>query len=81
MIPQEKLKRDIAKKYGISLGEINEMILSQDMLVSEVISKRSDAENLKFMSIRLPGFGIFHVPKKRINKFKALREDPNINFK
>jgi len=81
MIPQEKLKRDIASKYGISLGEMNEMILSQDLFLSEVIKNKADRKNLKFPSIRLPGFGIFFVPEKKIKKFREIREDPNINFK
>ena len=80
MIPQEKLKRDIASKYGISLGEMNEMILSQDLFLSEVIKNKADRKNLKFPSIRLPGFGIFFVPEKKIKKFREIREDPNINF-
>ena len=80
MIPQEKLKRDIANKYGISLGEINEMIMSQDLFLSEVIKNKADRRNLKFPSIRLPGFGIFFVPEKKIKKLKELKENPNVNF-
>lgn len=69
MTPQEKLKREIAKKYGILLGDMDEIILSQDLFVAEVIKNKADRENHIFPSVRLPGFGIFHAPEKRVKKF------------
>lgn len=72
MIAQQKLKRDIAKKYGISLGEMDEMVLSQDLFVAEVIKNIADRENYIFPAVRLPGFGIFFAPEKRVKKLKEI---------
>ncbi len=81
MIPQEKLKRELAKKYDIGLTQLNEIITCQSMVVADVIGNRSDRETLSFPSVRLPGFGLFYVPEKKLRVLRRVKYDPNHKFK
>ncbi len=75
MIPQEKLKRELAKKYDIGLTQLNEIITCQSMIVADVIGNKSDRETFTFPSVRLPGFGLFYAPERKVNRFKYLKEN------
>ncbi len=81
MIPQEALKRQLAKKYGINLGQMTEIIMLHDRFIATVISEKSNRDELYFPSVRLPGFGLFHVPEKKMKVLRRVKYDPNHKFK
>lgn len=75
MTKEENLKKQIAKKYGINLAQVKEIVSCQDKFVADVIGKKSDRDTLYFPSIRLPGFGIFYCPDYKKKIFTKLKEE------
>ncbi len=74
MTKEEALKKQLAKKYKLSLSQVREIVSIQDRFVAEVIGKKSDRDKLYFPSVRLPGFGIFYCPEKAKEAFRKLKE-------
>lgn len=72
MTVEHDLKKQLAKKYNLTLAQVEEIISSQSAFVSEVMSKKADRSNYKFPSVRVPGLGVFYCPDYLVKKFKEL---------
>ena len=75
MTTEHNLKKQIAKKYGVTLRQVEEIIASQEEFIATVIGKYSDREKLYFPAIRLPGFGTFYCPEYLKKIFKEKRDE------
>lgn len=72
MTVEHDLKKQLAKKYNVNLGQIEEIISSQSAFIAEVMSRKADRENYKFPSVRVPGLGVFYCPDYLVRKFKEI---------
>ena len=81
MTEENKLKKQIAKKYGVSVGQVYELINLQERFLAEAIGQKSDRSKLYFPSVRLPGFGVFYVSEVKLKKLRELKANPNSKFK
>ncbi len=77
MTKENELKKQLAKKYGLTLGQVNEAVMMQDKFVADVLSKKVDREAGYFPAVRLPGFGIFFCPDKVREKFIEVNKKKN----
>jgi nucleoid DNA-binding protein len=57
---QDKIIRDLAKKYDLSVKQVEEAVYSQFKFTTQVMKKG------EFESVRLPYFGKFHVNPGRL---------------
>lgn len=62
----DEIFEKLAKKYGVSKGDIESMVESPFKLVRERIPKDSVKSEGIFPSIRIPFWGIFYVPDYKI---------------
>jgi len=69
MSKEDNLKRQLAKKYGVSIAQIREAVKLQDKFVAHVIKNEVNREEGYFPSVRLPGFGLFYCPEILKKKF------------
>lgn len=74
MTREDELKKQLAEKYGITLGHMREIVSLQDKFVAETISKEVNRETGYFPSIRLPGFGIFYCPERKRKKLMEINK-------
>ncbi len=72
MTSEEKLKRQLAKKYGINLGQVREAVRLQEKFVAHVLTNEVDRKEGYFPSVRLPGLGLFYCPETKKQKLKEL---------
>jgi len=77
MTNEHDLKRQIAKKYGVTLRQVEEIVASQEEFVANVIGKYSNREELHFPAIRLPGWGTFYCPEylKKVFETKNIKDE------
>ncbi len=75
MTQEEKVKRSLAKKYGLTLGQMDEIVKLQGRFVSDVIGAKADKGKLYFPSVRLPGFGVFYCSQKKLEY--TIRQNKN----
>jgi len=72
------LFKELAKKHGLTMEQIEKVFEAPFKLQAHNMKQRCDREKLKFPSLRIPYFGIFHCPewhKKRLKK----KNDENAN--
>lgn len=62
MIEKELIKQ-IAKKYHLTQGQVEEMLNLQFRFVAQVIGKKSNRDELYFPSVRVMGLGVFYSPE------------------
>lgn len=74
MTEEDKLKKALAKKFGISIAKTREVISLQDKFVAHVISQEADRDLCNFPSVRLPGFGLFYCPDKVKKNFEKVNK-------
>ena len=63
----------LANKYDLTQGQVEEVIITPFLFASRVI-KGADPKTLEFPSVRIPFFGLFFVPKRKIEMVKKFRE-------
>ena len=74
MTIENDLKKQLARKYGITLKQVEEIISHQHKFVAKVIGEMSDRDKLYFPSIRLPGFGVFYCPESVKEKLREINK-------
>ena len=73
MIEQERLLKELARKYGISLQQARDI---EDSLkfVATVMKDKVDRDTSFFPAVRVPFFGLFHCPERVLRHIKKLNE-------
>lgn len=71
------LFKELSKKYGVTLQQLEEVFEAPFRLQVENMKKRCDRKRLYFPSLRIPYFGIFYCPEWKKKKFKKLNDESN----
>jgi seryl-tRNA(Sec) selenium transferase len=77
MTVEQELKKQLAKRFNIRVGQVEEIVASQGSFVVEVMSRKSDRATYKFPSVRVPGLGLFYCPDHVIKNFKKMDQEKN----
>jgi len=79
MTIEKELIKSLARKYGITQAQVEELVYSQHRFLAHVMSKKSDRESLYFPSVRILGLGIFYCSEKTKKRLLYLKENRNKN--
>lgn len=60
----KKLIEEIAKKYNLTNKQIENIVNTYFLFLYKMLKEECDKKNDIFPSLRIPYFGIFHVPNK-----------------
>jgi len=68
------LFKELAKKYDLTLEQLEEIFEAPFRLQVENMKKRCDRRKLTFPSLRIPYFGIFYCPEWHKQRLKKKNE-------
>lgn len=78
MTDKDKLLRNLAKRYNVSMQQARDI---EDSLsfVAHIMKEKSDRDKAYFPSVRIPSLGIFYCPEKFKNKLKEINQRDETN--
>jgi nucleoid DNA-binding protein len=61
---EQEIIKDIAKKYNLTMQQVEDIVYSQHRFVAHVMKDVAIRDEIYFPSVRLMDFGIFYCPEK-----------------
>jgi hypothetical protein len=78
MTTENELIKRLAKKYGITMQQVNDIVYSQDRFTVHIMENVADRDEVYFPTVRRIAMGIFYCPDKvkyALNKLKDEDKD------